>query len=707
MPACLVRRRLAASSITDASIATSSFRLASTCTNKAAFSRNSRPGRHTQGKVHLPSHPGCAQTRKYATVSSATVRASPDAEVPATRHQALTLLAKTLSVLPRTLPTDEGAVGPESSAFWCDILDRAGVELGSGSVRAPAKATITVCGFDERAGSNELVTALLEDPFSVDPTYSDILRNRWSNDPSSVDIEHGKPAAYSGRLTSPSTWLQQFSHDVQLSELPDLTSLSAISTEADSLLLSSDVLVLLCDPLTTSLSDLTSRARHLLNRPNTVLVLTSAFFSEDHHGSVSETLSKLGCNPARILFVDHKRALDAITLLQANPGSPSAIDRYSADTLSSRISTIGTAVGEVLRLRDTSDTSLLGLRTQTALAQVYSALAASFRSVEDAENEIIRVVGSLEELRAEVQQIRQRTEAEVLGKEDRVGKALVQSAKEMKELLDSLPFWKMLWRVDEIGAQALPYLAHTRPRIYHDITLLQLILQTGRLEPLQNKHTASAFTLLASPSSNSALRSPVLVNRLHQLAHSPSYALTPTTLTHPIHSRRTQLTLYTTTKLHREAQSAVLGAFGGVLSGAGLGWWMAFGEHILSFSAGAEAGTAVGAGALLAVGSVRWAVGKWERAKRRWMQDAERVGEGVRRDLKATIQRTVDERVVVVASTACEGLQDLVGKRKEEIHQIYHELKSLETELSGCARFPSSWTGNTTSHPDLADIDSK
>lgn len=233
----------------------------------------------------------------------------------------------------------------------------------------------------------------------------------------------------------------------------------------------------------------------------------------------------------------------------------------------------------------------------------------------------------------------------------------------------------------------------------------QLILQTGRLEFTQRELSISALSLLSAAS----LRSPVLENQLEQLKRSPTRVLTPNSLTQPIHDRRGQLIQHTTTKLHREAQSAVVGAFGGVLSGAGLGWWLVFGEHILSLGAGTEMGTAIGSGALLAVGSIRWAVGKWERAKRRWSQDSARIGEGLTRDLQvcvycssppiantacpqSTVQRTLDDNVTIVASTACKGMQDLVDRRRNEIHQLHGELCDLDTELHACAQFPASWT---------------
>ena len=42
----------------------------------------------------------------------------------------------------------------------------------------------------------------------------------------------------------------------------------------------------------------------------------------------------------------------------------------------------------------------------------------------------------------------------------------------------------------------------------------------------------------------------------------------------------------------------------------------------------------VGTGMLSAVLGLRWAVGAWEKAKKRWWQDYDRVGQGLSRDLK-------------------------------------------------------------------------
>lgn len=47
-----------------------------------------------------------------------------------------------------------------------------------------------------------------------------------------------------------------------------------------------------------------------------------------------------------------------------------------------------------------------------------------------------------------------------------------------------------------------------------------------------------------------------------------------------------------------------------------------------------DQGAALGLGALGVVGGARWAVGKWEKARCRWWEDWDRVGEGLERDIK-------------------------------------------------------------------------
>jgi hypothetical protein len=83
-------------------------------------------------------------------------------------------------------------------------------------------------------------------------------------------------------------------------------------------------------------------------------------------------------------------------------------------------------------------------------------------------------------------------------------------------------------------------------------------------------------------------------------------------------------------RLHVAAQEGVIGMGLGLVGALGVG-----GMSIIGI--GVDLGTAMGMAALTALGSVRWAVGKWERAKQAWWSDWARVADGVQRDLEVFI----------------------------------------------------------------------
>lgn len=83
----------------------------------------------------------------------------------------------------------------------------------------------------------------------------------------------------------------------------------------------------------------------------------------------------------------------------------------------------------------------------------------------------------------------------------------------------------------------------------------------------------------------------------------------------------------------------------GTTGGSGITWagWMGYlmqsagepGTGIWNVvGMGMDPMTGIGVGLLGIVGSVRWAVGGWEREKKKWWADWERIGQGLERDLK-------------------------------------------------------------------------
>ncbi|KAG1808364.1 hypothetical protein EV424DRAFT_1574478 [Suillus variegatus] len=323
--------------------------------------------------------------------------------------------------------------------------------------------------------------------------------------------------------------------------------------------------------------------------------------------------------------LDPIRALEAVSALKADPSSPAAIQRYQEDFMGSRISLLGDVLAGMLGLKDSGRTSslLLAIRTQSALIQMRSALYASARSVSQARVVIDRVFIGASELQSQVEEVRARTDREVLV-ESGIDEALLRGSKEMKAVLESLTWLKMVWRVDEIDS----------------LLILQRVVSP--LPSILTSSTFSQLTKLASPSPSPAFHSPILDNHLRQLTHSPTYALTPNTLNRPIQARRSQL--YTTHHhaVTPHAQNTVLG-------------------NALSIGTGSEAGTALGAGALVAVASIRWA--------------------GLKRDLKATLEQGIEKNVAVVPMAAYEGLRELAGKQQEEIDVVRSDLISMQADV--------------------------
>jgi len=260
-------------------------------------------------------------------------------------------------------------------------------------------------------------------------------------------FSHGSSTSLvNGSLTIPSSWLQQYPLPIQVTEIPSLSSQPTFQKT----LLKGDVLVLICNPLTTPLPTLIAKANYILKRSKTILLLTASGASEHALERVKKELVAAGCKPGKVLAVDPIRALDAISALKSDLSSPSVIQRYQNDFTGSRISILNEVLGEMLgsKEKEKQRVTLLDIRTRTALMQMKSALCASAQSVTEARATIDRVFTGASELQSQVEEVYAKAD-EVLT-DSGVDKALLRDSKEMKTLLDSLTWPKMIWCVDEI-----------------------------------------------------------------------------------------------------------------------------------------------------------------------------------------------------------------------------------------------------------------
>ncbi|EEB91451.1 hypothetical protein MPER_10184 [Moniliophthora perniciosa FA553] len=85
--------------------------------------------------------------------------------------------------------------------------------------------------------------------------------------------------------------------------------------------------------------------------------------------------------------------------------------------------------------------------------------------------------------------------------------------------------------------------------------------------------------------------------------------------------------------------------------------------------------TALGLALLTAVAGVRWGQGKWEKAKKRWWEDWDRVGDGLERDVRRTLENVLNDNVLGVPTKACKGLEALAKERKELVDSRREELE--------------------------------
>ncbi|PCH43381.1 hypothetical protein WOLCODRAFT_103422 [Wolfiporia cocos MD-104 SS10] len=604
------------------------------------------------------------------------------------RHHALTIWHHTKSLLPRVLPpnafTESGVTALE---FWEDVLQKTYQDLcPNPEAKAGDRLRIAVYGCDRLSGAQELIAALLEGPFASD-SQRELIRSRWKSataETSTLVIEYGAPTdEVSGGLRLRSSWLQQFGVPIQVLECRcrSVQPSSAIRVPKDAAkeLLTADIPIVVCNPATTSLTALLSPEgpiKAVLNHPNSILVLTSASGSSQ----VAEQVFALTGGRINLHFIDPNRALDALRTLSSASSSPAAVQRYQDDYAGSRLSQLTGAVSSVITSGEQNvspRTTIESLHLETAHASVTSALITCRSVLKEAQREVDQVVSDIGSLRSQVQEVQAKVDKEVFGTDNRaIRDAVSVSKKDLKTAMDALPWWRLFWKVDDVGESVLAAVDQVFCRDLEN----RLVFHAGRIASLQQSFVDSANKLVTSFPSRSPFHSPVLQNALSQISSAPSFPVSVTALTQPIYARRQQLR-FPTARLQSTAQRVLLGMSGSVFSGMGVAW-AGWAGQLGIFDMAVQMETALAVGMLGAVAGVRWSIGHFERAKRKWWQDYDRVGMGLERDLTATLHRTMEQHVYAVPEKAYEGLTELASKRDEEILELQDDVNSLDDGLS-------------------------
>ncbi|KAF4598243.1 hypothetical protein EYR38_006639 [Pleurotus pulmonarius] len=556
---------------------------------------------------------------------------------------------------------------------------------------------LKVYGMDEWSGAQDLVTALLEEPFSSDSSQSEYIRSRWRTDEHSITLEIAQSTETISEGQSSS--LRHFALPVRLTEVRPLPHSNTIEPGDVTSLVDADIPIIVCNPLTTPLYTVFSNPGLPWHNPRVIVVLTSSgtlpplahlisVTPPAAHGRQVAPELKARLHKLKILTIDPLRATGALNTLKASPTSTTAIQRYQDDFLGSGISLLSHTLSEYLDFTESDPCGgNLHLRATTQLRGSLDACKA-FLSTKKTELDV--VVSGVSELRREVANVQEglshkifdipqsanpatRTEGRAIGEVER---SLRDSEKAMKLVMDRLSWWRMISQVDEIGTVVTDSVARTWCR---DLDA-KLLIHTGNLTYTQEHLTTTTMRILRSL----PLSSPVLLNTLRQTSNSNTYPLTQTTLTAPLHRRRAQIIEYPTTRLQLAAQKVTIGVLGSAGAGAGVSWagWVGWLAESGMFGIPMDTTTALGVGALGTLVGVRWAVGRWERAKKRWWEDWHRVGDGLARDLKSNLSQTISSNIIIVPEIASEKLLELVEKKKNEIADLEDELDDLEIAMS-------------------------
>ncbi|PSR76504.1 hypothetical protein PHLCEN_2v8407 [Hermanssonia centrifuga] len=615
-------------------------------------------------------------TRYASTATALAPQAKLSDQESFLRRKTRTTLHRTEQFLPRVLPVGKKSQSAASLSFWQKLLDGAYDDLNHPP--ADAAARVVVYGCDQYSGARDLVTALLEEPFAPEARKTKI-QQRWNgvDEDASLSISYGfTQLEDASRLRIPCAWLRQYDVPVEIQELSIPSSTGSRPHSSSLSLFSADVPIIVCNPITYPLSALLSDPTLPLNHGNAILVLTSSPTSSEEF---SEYTSKQFPPSLTVLFADPTRAVRATQTISSNPGSAAAVQQYQDGFTGSRLSDLTLAITKKLAV---PSGNVMDIHTFTARELTKCALIAANLALKEARREVDEVTVKTIELQDAVAELDARLRPEILGAEaaSEVRSAMDIAKRQVQPVMSRLTWWRLVWRVDDVGETVGAAVDQAWCRQLEN----KLNFHSGRLASSQQALSLSTKTLLSSFTPSSAFHSLILENRLAQIQSSPSYRIHPNALALPIHSRRMQM-IYPTNMLHTAAQRVALGMGGSVLSGIGIAW-AGWAEQIGilggALGTGMHTETAVGAGMLVTAIGVRWMVGRWETAKKRWWRDWDRVGQGLERDLQLSLREVLTKQVAIVPTAACEGLRDLANKRKEEIDALTEELNQLEDDVS-------------------------
>lgn len=258
-------------------------------------------------------------------------------------------------------------------------------------------------------------------------------------------------------LKTSSSYLRQYPYPLEIIEiLPTASPPPLFDAETSNLILTADITIVVCNPLTTSPSAVLLNPL-LRDNPDVILILTCTPPSH-----MAQTLQRsIGSSPLhgpKIVFVDPTRAACANEILKSGPRIPSIVQNYQNEFVSSRVSVLTAALRERL-----SSSAHASLRDQTSLTRIRVTLSILRGTLERAQSEINSVFSAISRLRQTLEEAKVDAQRETFSRPttphsmsttqtDAIAYAFHQARMDTKLLMQHLTWWRMLWNVDEISA---------------------------------------------------------------------------------------------------------------------------------------------------------------------------------------------------------------------------------------------------------------
>lgn len=220
-----------------------------------------------------------------------------------------------------------------------------------------------------------------------------------------------------------------------------------------------DIPIIVCNPLTTPLSTVLSAQLPV----NTIFVITSTIPQTDLCAIIQQYLCSVPSSrllqkkPPQIISADPKRAVDAILTIQGQYSSLSAVQKFQDDFLGSNISEVARALQRKL----TGKQPFTLVRKNMAICHINNALQWSSANVLHLRNELDQAFIDVSAFKERIEETQAKAENQIFGRYDRdagkkpepnaVAEAIREAEVELKDVVDRLSWWRMMWRVDEIS----------------------------------------------------------------------------------------------------------------------------------------------------------------------------------------------------------------------------------------------------------------